>query len=191
MITLRNDVDEYIFTKTIDNESLNMKFVDAIEKRSSIKKLGGWSAKTDVVDLSAGELFDEMSVIVEEFAIEASHNYNNQFEGHRLRKDNPYYVEGNISGTKCYVMWGMGYRSGEYTVAHNHWPVTWTFTYYIDPPEGCSGLYFPTLNYELKVEHGLLVLIKGDLIHEVKPSEFEGRRYCIGGLISANPRKVH
>lgn len=189
MITLRNDIDEYIFTKKIDNESLNMKFVDAIENAKSFEF--GYNAKTPVVDLSEGELFDEMSSIVNDFAIQSSHDYNDQFEGHKLRKENTLWVDSHITGTKCYWMWGMGYRSGEYTMPHNHWPATWTFTYYIDPPEGCSGLYFPTLDYELKIEHGLLVLVKGDLIHEVKPSEFEGQRYCIGGLISANPRKVH
>ena len=185
MIILNNNIDEYIFTKKLDDESLNLRFINAIEDMSV--PIHSHNAKTPTTDLRETELFDEMSSIVTKFAIESSHEYNDQFEGHRGRRENSFYIDMHLSGTECYMMWGMGYESGEYTDPHNHWPATWVFTYYIDPPKGASGLYFPTMDYELEIENGLLVLVKGEVIHQVKPSEFEGKRYCVGGLLSANP----
>lgn len=195
MIKLRSSASEYIFTKIIDNEPLNMKLIEAIDSENTDENIekyrsdigGGFVKGPSPIDLCHHESFHEMASIAESFAIECSHEYNKNVGGnHEGRLNSQSYFNTHIANTKCYLMWGIRYKSGDYTKPHNHWPATWTFTYYIDPPANASELFFPDLNYELNIEHGLLTLIKGDVVHGVKRKKFEGNRYCIVGLISTN-----
>ena len=107
----------------------------------------------------------------------------NDFENHKIRLTQPgynYFIQ-TLSNT---LVWGTRAESGEIVRAHDHWPSVWGWTYYIDPPEGCSNLYFPTLDYELEIEHGMLVAFRGHIIHETRSQQFDGYRYCVAGTLS-------
>jgi len=77
-------------------------------------------------------------------------------------------------------VWGMKYKSGEYAIEHDHWPATFSFAYYINPPEN-STLSFPELNKELKNEHKMLVIFPGWILHKVEAKQFSGYRYVVSG----------
>ena len=83
---------------------------------------------------------------------------------------------------KIDTMWGMKYKSEETAVGHNHWPATWSCVYYLNAPEGASGLLFNEVGdqgVERKIEEGLLIFFPGDLVHSVRPSKFKGYRYAV------------
>jgi len=133
--------------------------------------------------------FNKFVKIVEKFTrektieiFEDSHSYNPYKDFNRDMKilaKNLY-----VRSQKCFVMWGLRNKSGDSFSVHNHWPSTWSFSYYLNPPEGASGLYFPDNDEEVKIEHGLLILFKGDTLHGVKKSNYDGYRYCVSGNIS-------
>lgn len=78
-------------------------------------------------------------------------------------------------------IWGAKYKSGEETAEHDHWPALWSFVYYPNKVEGASGLTFREANVERTIERGLLLFFSGNIQHSVRPSEFEGYRYCVAG----------
>jgi hypothetical protein len=112
--------------------------------------------------------FDKLSKIILELAFEASKlKYN--------RKITPVIVN----------MWGMKYKSEEIAVTHDHWPFLWSCAYYINPPEGAPGLFFPEANAERKLENGLLVMFEGHIKHSVRPSKYKGYRYVVSANVNA------
>lgn len=130
--------------------------------------------------------FDEFVKIVERFSkektveiFERSHAYKDFNRGMKIFTRRLY-----VRSQRCHIMWSMRNESGDSFRVHDHWPSTWSFTYYLNPPKGAAGLYFPDYDKEIKIEHGLLILFKGDVLHGVKESTYEGYRYCIAGNIS-------
>ena len=81
-------------------------------------------------------------------------------------------------------MWGCKYKDGDYTSSHNHWPSVWSIVYYLYPPKDSSNLVLTDFNYEIKPEHGKVVIFPGHYIHQVNKKSFEGYRY----VVSANIR---
>jgi len=135
--------------------------------------------------------FDELVKIVEKFAreksmeiLENSHAYKDFNRDTKIFTKRLY-----VRSQKCHLMWGMRNGSGESIAVHDHWPSTWSFTYYLYPPKEAAGLYFPDYDKEVKLEHGLLILFKGDTLHGVKESTYDGYRYCIAGNISPSFNK--
>jgi len=82
----------------------------------------------------------------------------------------------------CSDMWGMKYESGNMATDHDHFPSTYSITYYIKPPKKCPGLIFTDYKKEVKPENGLLVIFPSYVKHHVPSKEFEGARY----VVSAN-----
>ena len=95
-------------------------------------------------------------------------------------------ISKNTSYSKFQIdnVWGCKYKSNEETLVHDHWPNIWSLAYYISPPENCSELVFPEFNYEIKPEHGMLVIFPGHYLHQVNKKPFKGYRY----VVSANIR---
>ena len=112
--------------------------------------------------------FDKLSKIILELALQASEQKYN-------RKITPVIVN----------MWGMKYKSEEIAVTHDHWPFLWSCAYYINPPEGAPGLFFPEANAERKLENGLLVMFEGHIKHSVRPSKYKGYRYVVSANVNA------
>lgn len=185
MKILKDTHNEYIFTDNLDIEDLNTRMVNRID---SIGDEMSYSSNVKA-DTTFGDLhikypeFREFADIVEKFAHRASIDMNMDEPNHAIRLDHPIWIDTYITSQICSSLWAIRYESEQLTTPHNHWPNIWAFTYYIDPPEGSAGLYFPNADYEIEVEHGLLVLFSGNIIHEVRPQKFEDYRYCIAGTI--------
>lgn len=191
MLKFKNNSDEYIFTKTIDDEDMNTRIVtridsigDEINHKSNLKH-----------DTTSGYLhkypeFRKLTDIIESFAKECSIKRNHDHPNHKHRPDQPRWNESYIKNQSVDVMWGAVARSGQIAVPHDHWPAVWAYCYYIDPPEGCSGLHFTDMNYELPIENGLLVLFGGNVIHHTESLPFEGDRYCVSGTVVSNPPRT-
>ena len=82
-------------------------------------------------------------------------------------------------------MWGMKYKSNDYTYTHDHWPALWSFAYYLNAPKGAPGLFFPHMGEqggERKLEPGLLIMFPGHIQHAVRKVIYKGYRY----VVSAN-----
>ena len=82
-------------------------------------------------------------------------------------------------------MWGMKYKSNDYTFTHDHWPALWSFAYYLNAPKDAPGLFFPQMGEqggERKLEPGLLVMFPGHIQHAVRKVIYKGYRY----VVSAN-----
>lgn len=79
------------------------------------------------------------------------------------------------------AMWGMKYTSEQYTTEHDHWPATWSGTYYINPPHDGPPLQFLSDNewIDVQPEHGMLLLFDGHIMHRVPPKKFDGDRYTV------------
>jgi hypothetical protein len=188
MIKLKNTQDEFVFTKIIDDEEMNMKIINRIDMIGDVMNhTTNVKADTTFADILSYKEFQRLGDIVTEFSRESSHELQKQHPNHLSRMNNIFWYDTYINSLECSVMWGTRYKSGEVTIPHNHWPNVWAFTYYIDPPEDSSGLYFTDSDYELEIEHGMLVLFNGNMIHEVKPSKFDGYRYCVAGTVVSNP----
>lgn len=184
MIKLENTQNEYIFTKIIDDEDMNMRIINRIDTvGDKMNHSTNVKADTTSPDIIQYPEFQKLSSIVTEFARESSRELQYEHSNHISRVENFLWYEAYINSLSCSVLWGTRYKSGEVTIPHNHWPNTWAFCYYVDPPENCSGLIFPDSDYELEIEHGMLVLFSGSMIHETTSKEFEGYRYCVAGTI--------
>jgi len=81
-------------------------------------------------------------------------------------------------------MWGCKYKDGEHTISHDHWPSLWSVVYYLYPPKDSSNLVLTDFNYEIKPEHGKIVIFPGHYNHQVNKKSFKGIRY----VVSANIR---
>ena len=185
MKILQDTHDEYIFTDILDIEDLNTRMVNRIDLiGDEVNYTSNVKADTTYGDLHIKySEFDEFSKIVEKFAQQSSIDMNRDVINHNDRLEHPEFIRTYIDNQTCSNVWAIRYESEQYTTPHNHWPNIWGFTYYIDPPKGSAGLYFPNSDYEVEVEHGLLVLFSGNIIHEVKPQKFQDYRYCIAGTI--------
>lgn len=89
-------------------------------------------------------------------------------------------VKDSVSELFLREMWGLKYKSNDYTIKHNHWPAVFSIVYY--PKEvNNSSIFFDDLNLEIPVEKGLLLIFDGFLEHSVKNLQIENYRYCVSG----------
>ena len=189
MKKIKDTREQYIFTTTLDIENLNTRMVNRIDELGDqMNYTTNVRAYTTHATLSFQyPEFAEFSKIVEDYTKKCSIEMNSDYENHLTRLNHPFWKSLYVDTQVCGVMWGSKYASGEVAVPHDHWPATWAWVYYIDPPENCPGLYFPTLDYEQEVEHGMLLLFSGNLMHEVRSQEFDGFRYVVAGSCLTNP----
>ena len=189
ILELTNTHQEYVYTKILDIEDMNTRMVtridelgDAMEWTTNVKALTTHST----LNYQYPE-FAEFSEIVRQFAIEASTHLNMNWPNHHARMNNDFWKKLYLESQVCGVAWGSKYESGDFANQHDHWPATWAWVYYIDPPKNAPGLHFPTCDYTLEIEHGMLVLFSGNLHHMVKKQEFDGDRYIIAGSVLTHP----
>ena len=77
-------------------------------------------------------------------------------------------------------MWGMCYKKNDYTRVHDHWPATWSGTFYLDIPTDYAGtLFFPELEHNIEPVTGQLVIFSGTTKHGVKTIQSNGERLAI------------
>jgi len=184
-----NTEQEYIYTKILDDEEMNTLIVNRIDELGD-----AMNHSTNVkADCTFGNVhktyseFEKLSKIIVESCHDFTYDLQHHNPNHISRYNNAGWRDAYVNTLDCNLMWGTRYKSGEITTPHDHWPATFAFTYYIDPPENCSGLVFPTMDYELEIEHGMLVIFRGNTLHETVSKDFEGYRYCVAGTIVSNP----
>ncbi len=87
-------------------------------------------------------------------------------------------------------MWGAIYRKGDWTKRHQHWPYTWSFTYYVKVSEKTSPLVFAnavhphtqkTQPMPIHPQKGDLFIWPSFLYHEVPKQEVDEERIMIAG----------
>jgi len=184
-VKYKSNQEEYIFTKIIDDEDMNTRLVNRIADAGD-EVYRTTNVKSDMTLGNCHESYPEfrkLADIIEDFCKESSIEMNMDFENHHHRVNMPVWKEGYIDSLIVNNMWGIRAESGEITQPHNHWPTQWGFCYYIDPPEGCSNLVFPTIGTEVEIENGKLVIFQGHLIHEAVQKEFEGDRFSVAGTV--------
>jgi hypothetical protein len=77
-------------------------------------------------------------------------------------------------------MWGMCYKKNDYTKVHDHWPATWSGTFYLDIPTDYAGtLFFPELEHNIEPITGQLVIFSGATKHGVDTIKSNGERLAI------------
>lgn len=155
------------FEVIIDDEKMNKRIVKIIDKQGD-KQNHGTAVKAQMSDWQMMEQpgFKQLAeIIVNVAAIASEERFN--------RKISPIIKD----------MWGMKYKSEEIAIPHDHYPALLSCAYYINPPEGAPGLYFPEADIERKIENGLLILFEGNVKHGVKPTKYEGYRYVVSANI--------
>lgn len=86
----------------------------------------------------------------------------------------------------CSDMWGMKYVSNNMAITHDHFPATWSISYYLNPPKDCPGLTFTEYKKEVNVEDGLLIIFPGNIKHHVESKKFKGARYVVSANYNPN-----
>lgn len=79
--------------------------------------------------------------------------------------------------------WGAIYRKNEFAILHDHWPATWSFTYYVNVTDSCSPILFPDAKYSLKPKNGLMVMFPGWIAHKVPRQKSDHERVMVAGNI--------
>ena len=86
---------------------------------------------------------------------------------------------------KTHDSWGLIYKKGDTTNAHQHYPCLWSWTYCVSACEGCSPLVFPTSEgkNEIEPENGQLIMWPSHVLHEVPKQVCSHERVMIAGDI--------
>ena len=79
--------------------------------------------------------------------------------------------------------WGNIYRKGDYTKSHDHWPHPWSWVYYANVSDSCSGLRFDDDGFRFIPDPGDLILFPGWLYHSVEPQTTDYERVVVAGNI--------
>jgi len=79
--------------------------------------------------------------------------------------------------------WGLIYKKGDITSAHQHYPCLWSWTYCVKSCELCSPLVFPTSEgkEEIEPEDGQLIIWPSHVLHEVPKQLCDHERIMIAG----------
>lgn len=84
-------------------------------------------------------------------------------------------------------IWGAVYKKGEHTNLHDHWPATWSFTYYVNVSDNCSPIVFPDARISLKPKNGMMCMFPGWVGHRVPKQSCDHERVMVAGNISHKP----
>ena len=83
---------------------------------------------------------------------------------------------------ELYDIWGAVYKRGDFTKNHDHWPHTWSFSYYVKS-DGTTPIIFPDAPYSLYPKTNDIVLFPGILRHGVPIHESDEERIIVSGNI--------
>jgi len=149
----------------IDNEKMNKKIIDQIDKSGDRQKRES-NVKADMTDWDMRKKpgFKELIKITDKVVVDVQKKHFNV-------------------NTKLILddVWGTKYKSNEETIEHDHYPAAWSFVYYPNATKGAPGLTFREANVERTIVKGLLMFFLGNVRHSVQKKEYEGYRYCVAG----------
>ena len=83
---------------------------------------------------------------------------------------------------ECKECWGVLYQEGDAITKHNHTPSQYSFTYYVNVPEGSSPLVFPDSRYNIQPLAGQVVIFESRLTHMVLPNKAKNRCAIAGNF---------
>ena len=83
---------------------------------------------------------------------------------------------------ELYDIWGAVYKRGDFTKNHDHWPHTWSFSYYVKS-DGTTPIIFPDSPYSLYPKTNDIVLFPGILRHGVPIHDSDEERIIVSGNI--------
>ena len=83
---------------------------------------------------------------------------------------------------ECKECWGVLYQEGDCITKHNHTPSQYSFTYYVNVPEGSSQLVFPESRYHIQPVAGQVVIFESRLTHMVLPNNCKNRCSIAGNF---------
>ena len=97
-----------------------------------------------------------------------------------------------------YDCWGAGYKKGDWTKNHDHWPQIWSWVYNVDCCDSCAPLVFhdsrdeknPNHAYSLVPKTGRFTMFPGWIKHSVPVHQCNHNRIIVAGNISADPHHV-
>jgi hypothetical protein len=75
--------------------------------------------------------------------------------------------------------WGAKYGKGDSSLLHDHYPATWSASFYASAPVGSSPIIFPGPGVSIVPTDGLLLIFPGNIEHEVPPSTIVENRIII------------
>ena len=87
-------------------------------------------------------------------------------------------------------MWGAIYKKGDWTKSHQHWPYTWSFTYYVKVSDKTSPLVFKNAVHPkrptpeimpIQPKVGDLLIWPSIVLHEVPKQEVVEERIMVAG----------
>ena len=94
-------------------------------------------------------------------------------------------VQGGKVNLYCKDMWGAVYKKGDFTKPHNHVGATFSFTYYVEAPEGSSPLVFTHPGFmQIKPRKGTLLIWDANYQHMVPEQSIDEPRIMIAGNIN-------
>lgn len=187
MHTVETKLTERIYTLDIDNEDMNTRLVELIDSTgdenhflSNVKALTTGTFLSKELEYPGIKTLCE---IISKFAIECAEKENMYQSPNHYRRSQMSNYNTFIKNSRVVAIWGTRYEKEEITIPHNHWPARWAFTYYIDPPENAQGLWITDAEVEIPIKHGRLLLFRGHVMHETKPVQLKGYRYCVAGIV--------
>jgi hypothetical protein len=85
--------------------------------------------------------------------------------------------------------WGVNYEKGQAIIPHTHYPMTLSFSYYVNTPKGCSPLLIDTgfeddqIFDELHLKACDVVFFASHLFHTVRPEPIGDRSIIAGNML--------
>ena len=76
---------------------------------------------------------------------------------------------------KLVDIWGALYDENDYTVAHMHRPLSYSFVYFVNTPKNSAPLIFNSSNIKIKPEPGKCIIFPSWLIHSVPKNKSKER----------------
>lgn len=111
---------------------------------------------------------------------------NEQFEriGRWVYQKLPSICPPGLNEFKLVEMWGALYNENDYTVAHDHRPLSYSFVYFVNTPRNSAPLIFNSSNVKIKPEPGKCVIFPSWLVHSVPKNKSKERSVVAGNFAS-------
>ena len=84
--------------------------------------------------------------------------------------------------------WFVGYDDGDVCKSHDHIPSLYSWSYYINAPEGSAPLIFTTSDKKVKTETGMAIIFPSNIRHHVPKNNCRDRMVLVGNV---SPSPLH
>jgi len=91
--------------------------------------------------------------------------------------------------SKVIQNWFAVYDRGDYVDCHNHFPLSFSFVYFVNCPRGSAPLKFHYSGKKVKAEEGKLVIFPAHVGHSVPKNKCKNRVSLIGNVLIEEPLK--